>query len=146
MTLSRQSDTTGSAVFHRRPGEAFPIFVRGEGCCYFDERGKQYLDLSSGLAWSSSLGLGRPELAEVLASQARQLSYLHNGWPSTLPQEEFAERLASCAPGGLNRAMFVSGGSEANELALRITRQYHLARGEPGRWKIISLAVCRRAT
>ena len=68
--MSQLSSLTGSAVFHRRPGEAFPIFVRGEGCCYFDERGKQYLDLSSGLAWSSSLGQGRPELAEVLASQA----------------------------------------------------------------------------
>jgi len=137
--MSQLSDLTSSAVFHRRPGEAYPIFVRGEGCCYFDERGKQYLDLSSGLAWSSSLGLGRPELAEVLAGQARQLSYLHNGWPSTLPQEEFAARLVSRAPDGLNRAMFVSGGSEANELALRIMRQYHLARDEPARWKIISL-------
>ena len=139
MTMSKLSDPADSAVFHRRPGETFPIFVEGEGCCYIDEQGKQFLDLSSGLAWSSTLGQGRSEIAEVLAGQAKRLSYLHNGWPSTIPQEEFATRLTARAPGGLNRAMFVSGGSEANELALRITRQYHLARGEPGRWKIISL-------
>ena len=139
MTTIQESNVTGSAVFHRRPGAAFPVFVKGEGCNLFDGNGRQYLDLSSGLAWSVSLGQGRADLAEVLASQARQLTCLHNGWASTDQQEEFATRLAARAPGGLNRAMFTSGGSETNELALRITRQFHLARGEPSRWKIISL-------
>ncbi len=139
MTTTQQSNLTGSAVFHRRPGAAFPVFVKGEGCKLFAKNGRQYLDLSSGLAWSVSLGQGRADLAEVLASQARQLTCLHNGWASTDQQEEFAARLATRAPGGLNRAMFTSGGSETNELAMRITRQFHLARGEASRWKIISL-------
>ena len=132
-------DPTSSAVFHRRPGETFPIFVRGEGCYLYDENGRQYLDLSSGTAWSSSLGLGRADLADVLAAQARQLAYVHNGWASTRPQEEFAACLVKQAPESINRAMFVSGGSEANELALRITRQFHLSEDRRERWKIISL-------
>jgi adenosylmethionine-8-amino-7-oxononanoate aminotransferase len=128
-----------SAVFHRRPGETYPVFLRGEGCYLWDEDGKRYLDLSSGLAWAATLGQGRADLADVLRTQASRLTYIHNAWASTDRQEEYAARLTALAPAGINRAMFTSGGSESNELALRITRQYHLARGEPERWKIISL-------
>ena len=128
-----------SAVFHRRPGDPYPMFVRGEGCYLWDDRGKRYLDLSSGMAWAASLGQGRADLAEVLARQAGRLTYIHNAWASTDRQEELAARLTSLAPAGITRAMFTSGGSESNELALRISRQYHLARNEPSRWKIISL-------
>ena len=138
MTIN-QHTAIRSAVFHRHPGASFPMFVKGEGCNFFDENGRKYLDLSSGLAWSASLGQGRADLAEVLASQARQLTYLHNSWASTDRQEEFATRLTARAPGRLNRVMFTSGGSETVELAMRITRQFQLARGESSRWKIISL-------
>ena len=128
-----------SAVFHRRPGDPYPVFVRGEGCHLWDERGKRYLDLSSGMAWAASLGQGRADIAAVLARQAERLTYIHNAWASTDRQEEYAARLTALAPPGITRAMFTSGGSESNELALRIARQYHLANGESGRWKVISL-------
>ena len=49
-----------------------------------------------------------------------------------------AEKIASLAPGSLNRVFPVSGGSEATETALKIVRSYHSRRGEPGRYKIIS--------
>lgn len=137
--MSTQSQRTTSAVFHRRPGEAYPVFVRGEGCYLWDSEGKRYLDLSSGMAWSATLGQGRADMARELSEQAGRLTFIHNAWASTDRQEEYAARLTALAPGGVTRAMFTSGGSESNELALRITRQYHLARGEPERWKIISL-------
>jgi adenosylmethionine-8-amino-7-oxononanoate aminotransferase len=38
------------------------------------------------------------------------------------------------------RARFVSGGSEANETALQLARIYHVDRGEPDRWRVISPA------
>ena len=50
-----------------------------------------------------------------------------------------AKRLTALAPAGITRAMFTSGGSESNELAIRIVRQYQLAVGQPDRWKIVSL-------
>lgn len=128
-----------SAVFHRRPGDPYPVFVRGDGALMWDETGKRYLDLSSGMAWAASLGQGRADMARVLADQAGRLTYIHNAWASTDRQEELAHRLTALAPEGITRAMFTSGGSESNELAMRISRQYHLSRGDGGRWKIVSL-------
>lgn len=130
---------TDSAVFHRRPGDPYPVFVRGDGCELWDRAGKRYLDLSSGMAWAASLGQGNREIAEVMGRQAATLTYIHNAWASTDRQEDLASRLVALAPPGFRRAMFTSGGSESNELALRIARQYHLARGDAGRWKIASL-------
>ena len=52
-----------SAVFHRRPGEQYPVFVRGEGCELWDDHGRRFLDLSSGMAWAASLGQGRQDIA-----------------------------------------------------------------------------------
>ena len=129
---------TTSAVFHRRPGDPYPVFVRGEGCEMWDSTGKRYLDLSSGMAWAASLGQGRADIGRVMAEQAATLTYIHNAWASTDRQEELAWRLTDLAPEGITRAMFTSGGSESNELAMRICRQYHLSRGDRSRWKIIS--------
>jgi hypothetical protein len=128
-----------SAVFHRRPGEPYPVFVRGEGCEMWDDTGKRYLDLSSGMAWAASVGQGRADMTRALAEQAGRLTYIHNAWASTDRQEELAHRLVALAPEGITRAMFTSGGSESNELAMRIARQYYLSGGERGRWKVISL-------
>jgi adenosylmethionine-8-amino-7-oxononanoate aminotransferase len=136
---AQQPVPAASAVFHRRPGETYPVFVRGDGCELWDDRGKRYLDLSSGMAWAASLGQGRKDIAEVLSRQAGTLTYLHNAWASTDRQEEYATRLTAKAPVGMTRVMFTSGGSESNELAIRITRQYQLSVGQPARWKIISL-------
>lgn len=128
-----------SAVFHRRPGETYPVFVRGEGCQLWDATGKRYLDLTSGMAWAASLGQGRQEIADVMATQAATMTYIQNAWASTDRQEEYAARLTALAPAGITRAMFTSGGSESNELVIRIVRQYQLAVGQPDRWKIVSL-------
>jgi adenosylmethionine-8-amino-7-oxononanoate aminotransferase len=49
-----------------------------------------------------------------------------------------AERIASLTPGDLHRVYFSCGGSESNEMAFKIARQYFRLRGEPGRFKVIS--------
>lgn len=130
---------TRSAVFHRRPGDPYPVFVRGEGCELWDDTGKRYLDMSSGMAWAASIGQGRKDIGRAMADQAGRMTYIQNAWASTDRQEELAWRLTSLAPEGITRAMFTSGGSESNELAMRVCRQYHLSRGDRGRWKVISL-------
>jgi len=104
----------------------------------WDASGKRYLDLSSGMAWAASLGQGRMDIARIMGEQAGRLTYIHNAWASTDRQEELAWRITELAPDGITRAMFTSGGSESNELALRICRQYHLSRGDSRRWKIVS--------
>ena len=129
-----------SAVFYRSPGDEYPLFVRAQGCRLWDATGHELVDLTSGVSGAAIIGQGRDDIARAMADQARRMSYMHTVAGTTLPQERLAARLAALAPDGVDRVMFSSGGSEANEIALRIARQYHLARGEPSRWKVVSLA------
>ena len=129
-----------SAVFYRSPDDEYPLFVRAEGCRLWDATGHELVDLTSGVSGAAIIGQGREDIATAMMEQVRRLSYMHTVAGTTLPQEHLAERLVELAPEGIDRVMFSSGGSEANEIALRIARQYHLARDEPSRWKVISLA------
>lgn len=129
-----------SSVFYRQPQGKLPTIVRGEGCFLWDSTGHRVLDLASGISTTASIGQGRDEIARAMAQQAKDLAFIHNSWVTNMRQEELAARYAELAPSDVNRVMFSSGGSEANELSLRLARQYHLARGEPQRTKIISLS------
>ena len=133
-------DDVRSAVFYRSPGDEYPLFVRAEGCRLWDDTGHELVDLTSGVSGAAIIGQGRDDIARAMVEQVRRLSYMHTVAGTTRPQEQLARRLADLAPDGVDRVMFSSGGSEANEIALRIARQYHLARGDPSRWKVIGLA------
>jgi adenosylmethionine-8-amino-7-oxononanoate aminotransferase len=115
------------------------MIVRGAGAYLWDDGGHRLLDLTSGISVTALIGHGRPEVADAMAEQARRLSFIHNARVTNDRQEEFAARLVELAP-EFGRVMLTSGGSEANELSLRIARQYHLARGEASRFKVISTA------
>jgi adenosylmethionine-8-amino-7-oxononanoate aminotransferase len=129
-----------SAVFYRQPADRHPVIVRAEGTHLWDSTGHRVLDLASGISTTASIGQGRAEIAAAMASQAERLAFIHNSWVTNDRQEELASRYAKLAPEGVNKVMFTSGGSEANELSLRLARQYHLARDEPQRTKVISVA------
>ena len=129
-----------SAVFYRVPEDRYPTMVRASGFHLWDSSGKQYLDLSSGISATAGIGQGRPEIAEAMAEQARTLTFVHNSRVTNDQQELLAARLTELAPEGVGKVMFTSGGSEANELSIRIARQYHLARGDWERTKIVTLA------
>jgi adenosylmethionine-8-amino-7-oxononanoate aminotransferase len=105
--------------------------VGGSGARLYDDRGREYLDSCGGVA-VSSLGHDHPRVAQAIAEQAASIAWAHAGTFSTAPAEELAEYLVSLS-GGLAYAQFLSGGSEAMELALKIACQYHWERGEPGR-------------
>jgi adenosylmethionine-8-amino-7-oxononanoate aminotransferase len=114
-----------------------PIIVRGEGSYVWDEHGKRYLDGLSAL-FCVNAGHGRAELGEAAARQAKQLGFYTN-WTFAHPLAiELAARIASLAPGDLNRVFFTSGGSEAVESAIKLSRAYHRQNGEATRFKIIA--------
>jgi adenosylmethionine-8-amino-7-oxononanoate aminotransferase len=113
--------------------------VRGEGCYLWDDQGTRRLDMSSGMSSTAVIGQGREDIAEAMLAQARRLAFVHSARLTNDRQEELAGRLARLGPDGVDRVMFTSGGSEANELSLRIARQYHLARGDSRRWKFVTL-------
>ena len=123
--------------FTRMHGYEPPVIVRGEGCYLWDDNGKRYLDALAGL-FSVNIGYSHgEEIGQAALAQMRELPFYTN-WSYAHPRAiELAQELARLAPAHINRAFFVSGGSEAVESAWKMARQYHLARGER-RWKAVA--------
>ena len=121
---------------HRR----YPIIVRGEGVWLEDTEGRRYLDAMSGGSMAATLGHSRHDLVEIARRQAERLAYVHNERLTNPAQERLAHELVGVAPEGFTRVRLCTGGAEANELALRLARSYHVERGEPNRWQVISPA------
>ena len=71
-------------------------------------------------------------------TSCRRIAYFHNSFFTSDPAERLAEDLLRDAPPGLSEVLFCSGGSEAMESALKLTRQYWVEKGEPQRTHVIS--------
>lgn len=127
----------GNHVFHRHTKTDYPVAVKGDGCYIIDSEGKRYLDGSSGAA-VSCLGHSNKEVREAIIAQVNSLAFAHTGFFTNEPMEELADFLTSRAPAGLDRVYFVSGGSEAVEGAIKLSRQYFLEIGKPSKSKIIA--------
>ena len=122
-----------------------PLIVRGSGQYVYDQHGKRYLDGLAGL-FVSQIGHGRYEVSEAGARQSAKLAYFPL-WSYAHPRAiELAERLASLAPGHLNRVFFTTSGSEAVESAWKLAKQYFKAVGEYGRYKVISRDIAYHGT
>jgi hypothetical protein len=126
-------------------GGGVPIIVRGEGHHIWDSKGKKYFDGLSGL-FVVNAGHGRKRLAEVAAKQAEELAFFPI-WSYAHPAAiELADRLASYAPGDLNRVFFSTGGGEAVETAFKLAKYFWKLQGRPTKHKVISRAVAYHGT
>ena len=121
-----------TAIVHRQSSHDYPTAVRGEGIRIFDSAGREYIDASGGAA-VSCLGHGHPDVTAAMHAQLDRLAYAHTSFFTTEAAEQLADDLVAHAPAGIGRVYLVSGGSEANEAALKMARQYFVARGEPER-------------
>ena len=126
-----------SHVFHRDLKADYPVAVSGDGVWLIDRQGNRYLDASGGAA-VSCLGHLHPRVVEAIRKQAGTLEFAHTSFFTNEPAEELADWLVARAPEGFGRVYYVSGGSEANEAALKLARQYHVERGEPARVNAIA--------
>ncbi|MBV9684008.1 MAG: aspartate aminotransferase family protein [Solirubrobacterales bacterium] len=122
-----------------------PVIVRGEGCYVWDEHGKRYLDGLSAL-FCVNIGHGRADIAQAGADQAKDLGFFTTWSYAHPPAIELAARIASLAPGDLNRVFFTSGGSEAVESAYKLARQYHKVTGKPNKTKLIAREIAYHGT
>ena len=137
MQATVRADET--SVFPRFLDLAYPNIERGEGVWLETSDGQRILDASSGGAMVACLGHGVSEIAEAAARQAEQIAYFYNHHFTNRPQEELADRVIGLIP-EMARVKFASGGSEANETAVRLARTYHFDRGQRQRWRVISPA------
>jgi adenosylmethionine-8-amino-7-oxononanoate aminotransferase len=125
--------------------QEIPIIVRGEGCYVYDEHGRRYLDGLSAL-FCVNIGHGRADVVQAGVEQARELGFFTTWSYAHPPAIELAERVASLAPGDLNRVFFTSGGSEAVESALKLARQYFKLQGHPNKTKVIAREIAYHGT
>lgn len=125
-----------SYVLHRHLQHEPPRARSGDGPYVIDRRGKRYLDGCGGAA-VSCLGHSHPAIIEAMQDQVRTLPYAHTSFFTTDVMEALAEKLVAKAP-GMGKVLLISGGSEAIEAALKLSRQYFVEAGMPERQLFIA--------
>ena len=114
------------------------VISSGDGVYVTDSSGKRYLEGMAGL-WSASLGFSEKRLGKAAAKQFDRLPFYHNFFGRTPDVAlELASRLVELTPEPLNHVYFANSGSEANDLAVKLTWFYNNALGRPEKKKIIS--------
>lgn len=125
-----------SHVLHRNLLSDPPVAVRGDGPYIIDADNKRYFDACGGAA-VSNLGHNHASVIAAIRRQVEALPYAHTAFFSTQVLEELADTLVAQAP-AMDKVLFVSGGSEAIEAALKLSRQYFVEIGEPQRHLFIA--------
>ena len=114
------------------------VIVRGHGPYLWDSEKNRILDGMSGL-WTTSIGYGREELADVAHAQICELPFYNTFFKTTHPPVvALSRKLSEIAPDTLNNIFYGSSGSESNDTAIRLIRHYWRLKGQPKRHIIIS--------
>lgn len=123
---------------HARGETPTRVVTGGEGCHITDRDGNRLLDAFAGL-YCVNVGYGRPEIAEAIAEQARELAYYHayvgHGTEASIT---LAKMILDRAPEGMSKVYFGLSGSDANETNVKLIWYYNNILGRPEKKKIIS--------
>ena len=112
----------------------FPVvFVRGEGCWLYDDKGKKYLDMLAGIA-VCNLGHCHPTVSDAICDQARKLIHVSNLFHIET-QAELAELICKNSFG--EKVFFCNSGAEANEGAIKLARRYGTEKN-PEKYEIVA--------
>jgi adenosylmethionine-8-amino-7-oxononanoate aminotransferase len=120
-----------------RSGQTRPYIEHARGIYIWDHTGKEYIDGCSG-AMICNIGHGDPRILEAIDAQAQKAFFAYRLHFENEPAVRLAMKLADVSASHLNRVYYVSGGSEAVESAMKLCRQYFVARGEGSRHLFIS--------
>lgn len=126
-----------SAVLYRDLKSVPPTIVRGEGVFLFDKEGRRYLDGTSS-ASVVGIGHGRREIWDALAEQGDKVTFVYGSTFTHPWQEQLASGIIELAPKSMAAVYFTSGGSEANESAWKLARQYFVETGRPQKYKAVA--------
>ena len=123
---------------HARGESPNRIITGGSGVYIEDRDGNRLLDGFAGL-YCVNVGYGRPEIAEAIAAQAKELAYYHayvgHGTEASIT---LAQMVMDRAPDGMSKVYFGLGGSDANETNIKLVWYYNNILGRPEKKKIIS--------
>ncbi|MBL6946204.1 MAG: aminotransferase class III-fold pyridoxal phosphate-dependent enzyme [Rhodospirillales bacterium] len=121
---------------HRETGPH--VIVRGDGVRVIDEEGKAYIEGMSGL-WCAALGFSEKRLAAAAKRQMETLPFYHS-FTGRVPNVivDLAEKLIGMAPVPMSKVLFCNSGSEANDTAIKLVRQFNNLGDRPEKKKIIA--------
>ena len=126
------------ADFSKFAGEGSQVIEKAEGLYVTDSTGKRFLDGIAGL-WCVNIGHGRKEMADAISQQVLDMQYYNPfGHSTNIPASELAEKITHLAPGDLNHVYYTTGGSTANDAAIRLVHYYFSMKGMHNKKKIIS--------
>lgn len=115
----------------------YPVVDRAEGMYIYDTEGNKYLDVASGVS-VSNIGHGNKKVLAAMEEQMNKVTFVYAGHFTSDKRKELADKIIEIAPEGMDKVFFCSGGSEAIESVIKISRQYHLEKGNNSKYKIIS--------
>ena len=132
MDILQQQDKEYIAGTYAR----FPLTIEGgKGSVVWDDAGKIYTDLSSGIA-VNTFGIADDEWIKAITEQAGKIQHMSNYYYCD-KNTQLAELLAKNS--GLCRSFFCNSGAEANECAIKLARKYSFDKYGKGRHKILTL-------
>ena len=131
--MKPNSDT----VFHRQISRSYPAVMRGEGVYLWDENGNRYLDGAAG-AFVAILGQGVDEIADAIDEEMRRVTFAYTASFTSEKERALTGKLVEWAPDGFDKAWICTSGSNANETAIKLARQYHLISGNPGKYRVVA--------
>ncbi len=126
MSIQELEQTYELGVYSRRD----IVLVRGRGARLFDENGREYIDCAANVG-VSNIGHGNEAVARAVHDQYLTLGNCYSMFYNPV-RAHLAQKLASLAPGNLNKVFFCNSGAEANEAAIKF------ARASTGRPEIIA--------
>jgi adenosylmethionine-8-amino-7-oxononanoate aminotransferase len=119
---------------------SLPVAVSAKGARIFDEAGLDYIDASSG-PLAVTLGHGHPRVLAAITEQFGAVDYVHRSQFRNSAAERLAGLVTERLGGGLDHVMFVSSGSEANEIAMKFAHLYWAVQGREDKHRFVSSSV-----
>ena len=118
------------------PGTSPTMVTKAEGVWLHTSEGARFLDAGGG-AIVTNIGHGRPEIAQVAAEALSRLDYVVPVFATEARVALVEEVSDNWLPDPSWRCVFVSGGSESVDAAIRVAQLHHVASGRPERFKVI---------
>jgi len=119
---------------------SLPLAVAAKGARIFDEAGLDYIDASSG-PLAVTLGHGHPRILAAIVEQFNRVDYAHRTQFRNSAAERLAVLVTERLGGAFGHVMFVSSGSEANEIAMKFAHLYWAAQGRQDKHRFVSSSV-----
>ena len=128
-------------VVHRSWRSPFPVIERAEGIYLYDDQGNRYIDGAAGSSVVVNIGHGVQSVVDAMYEQSKKVCFAAPHLFTNKAQIELGEIIASRAPGEMQnncRTWLGTTGTDAVDSAMRVARQYFLARGQPSKYVVIA--------